>query len=272
MPRNLVRKLKHLGAASNSTVVLRQQPNRRRSSLYALANTRSVPSSEAGSIPLSDESFLDNDTERKISVDSGLSVVTNNVYTKRNSKRSHPWIRSSPDFALDTIDESGVDQMQATIKTVEKAAAAKIFLEIQFNERLNGKDPRFTRRQYLETQLFYSPHLTEDQKDAVRMSFCNQETWHMRETRVLKSRSQASGGGKGMSPHVENYEPLKILGKGSFGVVKLVREKSPEAIGNRPRRVYAMKVIKKSEMLRSSQEGHLRAERDFLVASEGAHW
>ena len=34
-----------------------------------------------------------------------------------------------------------------------------------------------------------------------------------------------------------------------------------------------MKVIRKSEMLRNSQEGHLRAERDFLVAaSEKSSW
>jgi protein-serine/threonine kinase len=36
--------------------------------------------------------------------------------------------------------------------------------------------------------------------------------------------------------------------------------------------VYAMKVIRKSDMLRNSQEGHLRAERDFLVASENSKW
>lgn len=36
--------------------------------------------------------------------------------------------------------------------------------------------------------------------------------------------------------------------------------------------VYAMKVIRKAEMLCNSQEGHLRAERDFLVNSEGSRW
>ena len=36
--------------------------------------------------------------------------------------------------------------------------------------------------------------------------------------------------------------------------------------------VFAMKVIRKSEMLRSCQEGHLRAERDFLVGAEGSRW
>ena len=33
-----------------------------------------------------------------------------------------------------------------------------------------------------------------------------------------------------------------------------------------------MKVIRKSDMLRNSQEGHLRAERDFLVSAEGSQW
>jgi serine/threonine protein kinase len=64
---------------------------------------------------------------------------------------------------------------------------------------------------------------------------------------------------------VLDYEPVKVLGKGSFGVVKLVRD-------YRRGQVYAMKVIKKNKMLRTSQEGHLRAERDILVASEGSRW
>jgi len=36
--------------------------------------------------------------------------------------------------------------------------------------------------------------------------------------------------------------------------------------------LYAMKVISKSDMIRNTQEGHLCAERDFLVASEGSRW
>lgn len=93
----------------------------------------------------------------------------------------------------------------------------------------------------------------------------------MRETRVLQTKSQAAGSGGVSSPYIDGYEPLKIIGKGSFGVVRLVREKS-EGNYNRPKQVFAMKVIRKSDMLRSSQEGHLRAERDYLVASEGAVW
>ena len=64
-----------------------------------------------------------------------------------------------------------------------------------------------------------------------------------------------------------DYEIVRVLGKGSFGVVRLVRE-----VDSTPDKVYAMKVIRKSDMLRNSQEGHLRAERDFLVASEQSKW
>ena len=93
----------------------------------------------------------------------------------------------------------------------------------------------------------------------------------MRETRVLQVKSQTAGSGCESSPCVNDYEPLKIIGKGSFGVVRLVQERCKDS-PNRQKQVFAMKVIRKSDMLRSSQEGHLRAERDFLVASEGAAW
>ncbi|KAH6882100.1 serine/threonine-protein kinase cbk1 [Alternaria rosae] len=98
--------------------------------------------------------------------------------------------------------------------------------------------------------------------------------------------------------HISNYDIVRVLGKGSFGVVRLVREKSdncgslrrsscsmgyldgsltpkndrPSPTIRRQKQVFAMKVIRKSDMLRNSQEGHLRAERDFLVASENSRW
>ncbi len=91
----------------------------------------------------------------------------------------------------------------------------------------------------------------------------------------MKSRNVSRK--KGVDPMVSQYEVVKVLGKGSFGVVRLVREKeeaySPlNFFDAKKKEVYAMKVIRKSDMLRNSQEGHLRAERDFLVASEGSRW
>lgn len=57
---------------------------------------------------------------------------------------------------------------------------------------------------------------------------------------------------------VEDFDLLTMIGKGAFGEVRVCREK---ATGN----VYAMKKLKKSEMLRRGQVEHVRAERNLLA-------
>ncbi|GIZ48513.1 hypothetical protein CKM354_001156900 [Cercospora kikuchii] len=110
--------------------------------------------------------------------------------------------------------------------------------------------------------------------------------------RCLKASAIQRHSIKGVS--IAGFDVIRILGKGSFGVVRLVTERpastetskaltrnfSPTngtAKRNLPSGqplsdVFAMKVIRKSDMLRAAQEGHLRAERDFLVAAEGSRW
>lgn len=265
--------MKHLSVASNGTVVLRNSPLRRRSSLQELQAPSSVLSSEGDAPPVSYEPNPRDDPTRKASIDSQSSVAVKDVSERRSDRRQRPWSRSNPEgFVLHTIEEHRAFHGVPTILTVEKTAAAKIFLETLFNEKLHKPNPRKMRRQFLESQLFYSPQLDDDQKDLVRESFYSQETWHLRETRALIAQSWAASLGIRDCPCVENYESLKVLGKGSFGVVRLVREKFSSLNPAHSAQVFAMKVIRKSDMLRSSQEGHLRAERDFLVASEGAHW
>ncbi|KAL7628676.1 hypothetical protein AAE478_000191 [Parahypoxylon ruwenzoriense] len=180
-----------------------------------------------------------------------------------------------PDSNLTPIQETALDLTAPTILTVERAAAAKIYLENHFNEQLSKPSPRSLRRRYLEAELYHASGLTEAEKNVRRRMFYKRETDYLRETRALKVHSIGALQGE-HNQLAESYEVLKILGKGSFGVVRLVREAAtPGDIGQdvgRDNRVYAMKVIRKSAMLRTSQEAHLRAERDFLVASEGARW
>lgn len=190
--------------------------------------------------------------------------------------------RSSPDSNnLNTIDETPTTTTtpSPSILTVEHAAAAKIYLETYFNQLLaSGPSPRHIRQQLLETDLFHRARergtpLVSTEVYVARAQFYRRESDSLREMRVMKARnmrvlrSRGPGGKKEEREGdlVNGYVTIKGLGKGSFGVVKLVRE-------SRSRRVYAMKVIRKSKMLRSSQEGHLRAERDILVASEGSRW
>ena len=206
-----------------------------------------------------------------------------------------------------------------TVVTVETTANAKIFFETHFNSILSDQqNPRLKRRHDLELRL-QTGFLSPEQIQEARVAWANKESEHLRRSRVLKSKINEMTGNAGVA--VAGYEIIRILGKGSFGVVRLVREKdfmdgntSPqnnipnvvqcsrqlpqeESINSKitPREaikssvddqeaaqlgdpqksqkeVFAMKVIRKSDMLRNSQEGHLRAERDFLVASETSKW
>ncbi|KAK5990885.1 Serine/threonine-protein kinase cbk1 [Cladobotryum mycophilum] len=276
--RDFVKKLRldALGLGPNTTVVLRNPPMKRRGSLHILASgtdSNSSSDSEWSSEYSGKLSAPEENSTRKTSIDSRFSGSTSAKGSpkRRHSRRSR-WTRSSPEGGgLDTIQESGTDPIQPTIVTVERAAAAKIYLETHFNDLFNKPHSRATRRQFLESQLYYSPHLSLEQKETIRRSFYHQENCHLRETRNLKSQTQTRAKSRNASAFTDKYEPVKVLGKGSFGVVRLVREKcNPQhPYANQ---VYAMKVIRKSAMLQSSQEGHLRAERDFLVASEGSKW
>lgn len=177
---------------------------------------------------------------------------------------------------LDTIEEREFEQeITPTIITAERAAAAKIFLETYYNELLAKPSQREMRLRLLESDLWkMGAAIPPAGKDQLRRQFFCNETNHLRRTRVMKGRTAkalAEGNG-GTSSCFHDYQPIKALGKGSFGVVRLVRERSKPGDDPTSRRVFAMKVIRKSGMLRTSQEGHLRAERDFLVASEGSRW
>lgn len=177
---------------------------------------------------------------------------------------------------LDTIEEKEFEQeITPTIITAERAAAAKIFLETYYDELLAKPSQREMRLRLLESDLWkMGAAVPPAGKDQLRRQFFCNETNHLRRTRVIKARTAkalAEGNG-GTSSCFHDYQPIKALGKGSFGVVRLVRERSRPGDDPTSRRVFAMKVIRKSGMLRTSQEGHLRAERDFLVASEGSRW
>ena len=187
---------------------------------------------------------------------------------------------------LSPIHETALDQVVPTVATVERVAAAKIFLETHFNELLTGRpSPRSLRRRLLETDLYrYSKFITQEAARRCREQFFAAESAHLRETRALRAKStrtrEPTTAYDGAEPRLstsnatiaDEYEIVRNLGKGSYGVVRLVRARRHTDGDEARKSVYAMKVIRKSAMVRTSQEGHLRAERDFLVASKGSKW
>lgn len=60
---------------------------------------------------------------------------------------------------------------------------------------------------------------------------------------------------------VHDFETVSIIGRGAFGEVRVVRKKDTGE-------VYAMKYLKKDEMIKKNQVQHIRAERDLLAAAD----
>lgn len=83
---------------------------------------------------------------------------------------------------------------------------------------------RSLRRRQLEYHLYDDEVSSEIQKNLTRRALHQMESDHLRETRVMKSRGIRAL--QGVDVITSKYEVVKILGKGSFGVVRLVREKS----------------------------------------------
>lgn len=241
------------------------------------------------------------------------SVTSQKSVETRMSPEQHrrPRNKSFSGEELPPIEETGTRYLTIpcqetpvsiipSVTTVESATAAKVFFETQFHTLISElESPRSLRRKQLEQRLLALSMSTEEREQLLRMFF-RAESDHLRQVRVLKSTSLARHEIKGIS--IAGYEAVRVLGKGSFGIVRLVTEMSPDAtpcqdvtcsgetlvndsspvekttqqvskaVANTPKEVYAMKVIRKSDMLRNCQEGHLRAERDLLVASEGSKW
>jgi len=62
---------------------------------------------------------------------------------------------------------------------------------------------------------------------------------------------------------LDDFRTVKVIGKGAFGEVRLVQKTDTG-------KIYAMKTLKKEEMLKKDQLAHVRAERDVLAESNSA--
>lgn len=216
--------------------------------------------------------------------------------SKGSDETTHTELRSPPNFRC-PWECRDYQSIKPSVATIESTAATKVFFETYFNTLLSPElTAREQRRRLIEAELALATISREEKAERIRQ-WCTKESDYLRQSRALKSKSLIRRNAKGIS--VAGYEVVRVLGKGSFGIVRLVREKRlphPKARSNEQtesdierldgsddergrydpsrisKQVYAMKVIRKSDMLRNCQEGHLRAERDFLVASENSRW
>ena len=128
--------------------------------------------------------------------------------------------------------------------TLDKATKAKVTLENYYSNLVAQHLERQQRLTRLEESM---KGLSEEQKEQKR----NQH--NQRETEFLRLKRARLG--------VEDFEPFKVIGRGAFGEVRLVQKKDTG-------HVYAMKILRKADMVEKEQVAHVRAERDILVEAD----
>ncbi|KAI9347605.1 kinase-like domain-containing protein [Obelidium mucronatum] len=143
------------------------------------------------------------------------------------------------------------DQYLNTSKsTQERAAVAKLRLEYFYETTVTECKERDLRCKDLEGKM-QAEKWSEERKGLQLLALGRKESEFLR---LRRTRLTAS-----------DFWTLKVIGKGAFGEVRLVQKTDSG-------KIYAMKTLKKSEMLKKSQLAHVKAERDVLAESANTPW
>jgi protein-serine/threonine kinase len=130
--------------------------------------------------------------------------------------------------------------------TQDKAAAVKLRLENFYQMSVSHAVERNQRRVDLEHTLANEDG-SEERKNRQLQSLGRKESQFLRLRRTRLS--------------LDDFETVKVIGKGAFGEVRLVQKKDTG-------KIYAMKTLLKSEMYKKDQLAHVKAERDVLAGSD----
>nr|XP_043636720.1 serine/threonine-protein kinase tricornered-like [Erigeron canadensis] len=140
-------------------------------------------------------------------------------------------------------EDESISEEEASNITKQKVAAAKKYIENHYKEQMKNLQERRERRVLLEQKLADADVSEEDQSNLLKFL-------EKKETEYMRLQRHKMG--------VDDFELLTMIGKGAFGEVRVCKEKTTGS-------VYAMKKLKKSEMLRRGQVEHVRAERNLLA-------
>ncbi|KAK4418411.1 Serine/threonine-protein kinase CBK1 [Sesamum alatum] len=143
-------------------------------------------------------------------------------------------------------DPQSISSEEASNLTKQRVAAAKQYIENHYKEQMKNLQERRERRSLLEKKLADADVSEEDQSNLLKFL-------EKKETEYMRLQRHKMG--------ADDFELLTMIGKGAFGEVRVCREKTTGS-------VYAMKKLKKSEMLRRGQVEHVKAERNLLAEVE----
>ncbi|XP_056150558.1 serine/threonine-protein kinase LATS1 [Lampris incognitus] len=124
--------------------------------------------------------------------------------------------------------------------------AFKFFMEQHVENILKNHQQRIRRRKQLESEM-QRVGLSLDAQEQMRMMLCQKESNYIRLKRAKMDKSM--------------FKRIKTLGIGAFGEVCLARKEDTRAL-------YAMKTLRKKDVLLRNQVAHVKAERDILAEAD----
>lgn len=125
-------------------------------------------------------------------------------------------------------------------------AATKFYLEQHFENLMKGTEERHKRRVQLEEEM-QKVGLSQDARNQMRQILTQKETNY---NRLKRSKMD-----------ITMFEKINKIGTGAFGEVWLVRKIDTNML-------YAMKILRKTEVLKRNQVAHVKAERDILAEAD----
>ncbi|KAG7460701.1 hypothetical protein MATL_G00201540 [Megalops atlanticus] len=124
--------------------------------------------------------------------------------------------------------------------------AFKFFMEQHVENILKNHQQRLRRRKQLESEM-QRVGLSGEAQEQMRMMLCQKESNYIRLKRAKMDKSM--------------FVKIKTLGVGAFGEVCLARKVDTNAL-------YAMKTLRKKDVLLRNQVAHVKAERDILAEAD----
>ncbi|KAK7108104.1 serine/threonine-protein kinase LATS1-like [Littorina saxatilis] len=124
--------------------------------------------------------------------------------------------------------------------------AFKFYMEQHVENVLKIHHQRLRRRTQLENEMA-KVNLSEEAARQMRRMLHQKESNYIRLKRAKMDKSM--------------FEKIKTLGVGAFGEVALCRKKDTGML-------YAMKTLRKSDVLKRNQVAHVKAERDILAEAD----
>ncbi|MES1915893.1 MAG: hypothetical protein MHM6MM_007777, partial [Cercozoa sp. M6MM] len=128
----------------------------------------------------------------------------------------------------------------------EKADRVKRHLEQSMRKKVRTYNAHMHRREALEREMS-DLGLAKKQRKAMQTRLDEQQREMMRTRRKKLNK--------------DDFQVIDIIGRGAFGEVKVVRKLDTNE-------VFAMKTMRKKEMIQKKQVEHIRAERDILALAD----